>query len=389
MEFKIVLNFGFVKDAIICINSNSRDLLAKIEEYYCNYISDNEIQVTDEVCIIESMDMFEVWGNIYRENPKYYKNCTGLKLASDIIEDYIQSKAGLDKGSNNLLLHASGIVYKDTPIVFIGKTHSGKSTAVLKLLHLLPESKFLSDDLIVLDLEKKKNKVVIKPYSMPLHVRQGSLVYNSYFAMEKLAEATFWTHTCSTHINPKVDCSISAVYNISYSKTNKCEELKGMDKISVLLNNVKFYSPLTSRKVALYASRIKVFNLEYHDDEYMMEMIGCSMRSSVNNEMYGALQSYLKQYVKNRHTTQITIQGDSMYPTLVHNQVVQAIVLPIKSICEGDVILYFKSNHFTVHRVIMVGTEGEKIFFKTKGDANPDPDNYMVYPDEYIGKIIC
>lgn len=89
----------------------------------------------------------------------------------------------------------------------------------------------------------------------------------------------------------------------------------------------------------------------------------------------------------------LTVNGDSMEPTLKPGQKITAINKSYlnRKIKEGDIIVFEKfDSHFTLHRIIEVfyDKEKKKLGYKTKGDNNSYIDKYVVYPEEILGIVL-
>lgn len=85
---------------------------------------------------------------------------------------------------------------------------------------------------------------------------------------------------------------------------------------------------------------------------------------------------------------EITIEGNSMFPTLVNGEIVK-VDSTTKNIIVGDIILYQQfPTHLTAHRVVKTIDRNGLTFYMTKGDNNTECDQYLVAPDKIIGKII-
>ncbi|MEM2924234.1 MAG: signal peptidase I [Methanocellales archaeon] len=87
----------------------------------------------------------------------------------------------------------------------------------------------------------------------------------------------------------------------------------------------------------------------------------------------------------------IVITSSSMKPIIAPGDLVLTINVHPSEIREGDVIVYrkaipFSSIEVVAHRVIEVKMDNGYIIFKTKGDANPRPDQWDVTPKEVLGK---
>jgi len=85
---------------------------------------------------------------------------------------------------------------------------------------------------------------------------------------------------------------------------------------------------------------------------------------------------------------QVVLSG-SMEPALPVGSV--AFVRPVDSeaVAVGDIITYHPqaSPDFVTHRVVEVVREGGSLSFVTKGDANDEPDNYIVPADNVVGTV--
>ena len=58
-----------------------------------------------------------------------------------------------------------------------------------------------------------------------------------------------------------------------------------------------------------------------------------------------------------------------------------------KTLEVGDIIAYKYGNVVVVHRLCDIVIIGEDYYFYTKGDANEDKDNYIIYPDTILGDV--
>lgn len=54
---------------------------------------------------------------------------------------------------------------------------------------------------------------------------------------------------------------------------------------------------------------------------------------------------------------------------------------------EGQIIAYKYENVIVVHRIIKILDEKDKKYIYTKGDANLQPDNYVVLEENVIGIV--
>ena len=51
----------------------------------------------------------------------------------------------------------------------------------------------------------------------------------------------------------------------------------------------------------------------------------------------------------------------------------------------GDVLVYHRDDKIIVHRICAKFKSGDETFFRTKGDNNKEPDNFLVETREVIG----
>ena len=83
------------------------------------------------------------------------------------------------------------------------------------------------------------------------------------------------------------------------------------------------------------------------------------------------------------------IYGRSMEPAMKSGSLVVIQTVEPKSVGVDDVITYRSgtdSNMVTTHRVIEVVNDGS-LSFRTKGDANEDPDDYAVPAENVVGGV--
>ncbi len=84
----------------------------------------------------------------------------------------------------------------------------------------------------------------------------------------------------------------------------------------------------------------------------------------------------------------IVLSG-SMEPAIPVGSVI--VIKPAKSYAVGDVVTFgkdTKTDISTTHRIVDVRIEGEETFFKTKGDANDDPDMSELKKSAIAGKVL-
>lgn len=86
----------------------------------------------------------------------------------------------------------------------------------------------------------------------------------------------------------------------------------------------------------------------------------------------------------NRFVPLVIISG-SMVPTLSIGDVVFIHATGATSIKVGDVVAYtMEDRQIVVHRVVYMGPDGVRV----KGDANPEPDPFLVSYSEILGRVV-
>ena len=84
----------------------------------------------------------------------------------------------------------------------------------------------------------------------------------------------------------------------------------------------------------------------------------------------------------------ISIATGSMLPNIkVGDVVIVDQHKDYKELKVGEIIAYKYGKVVIVHRLCDIVVIGDDYYFYTKGDANEDKDNYIIYPDTIIGKV--
>ncbi|OYT60513.1 MAG: signal peptidase I [Desulfurococcales archaeon ex4484_217_1] len=95
------------------------------------------------------------------------------------------------------------------------------------------------------------------------------------------------------------------------------------------------------------------------------------------------------------------VESSSMVPTLNIGDVVVIVGVKPEDIKPGDIIVFDKVVYSLkkgyvrklrtpiVHRVVNVIIKNGVKYFRTKGDANPLPDQWYVPEDAILGKVLC
>ncbi|HJW75593.1 MAG TPA: signal peptidase I [Thermoleophilia bacterium] len=82
------------------------------------------------------------------------------------------------------------------------------------------------------------------------------------------------------------------------------------------------------------------------------------------------------------HMQRYVITGGSMEPTIHRGAVIFDRVVPVSALRVGDIVTFMPPGHErqVTHRIIAIegGEDGQQLF-RTQGDANEDPDPWLVH----------
>jgi signal peptidase len=81
------------------------------------------------------------------------------------------------------------------------------------------------------------------------------------------------------------------------------------------------------------------------------------------------------------------VLGGSMEPTIHVGSIVIVRSVKPEDVKVGDIIAFKTGESKTIHRVIDKVVEGGSFYFRTKGDANEDPDPWIVKPEDVLGEL--
>ncbi len=79
-----------------------------------------------------------------------------------------------------------------------------------------------------------------------------------------------------------------------------------------------------------------------------------------------------------------TVISGSMSPVINTGDVVAITKVNTEELKLGDIITFGDGKTFTTHRIIGITAEG----FRTKGDANEDPDMEVIKRQDVVGKVV-
>jgi signal peptidase len=82
------------------------------------------------------------------------------------------------------------------------------------------------------------------------------------------------------------------------------------------------------------------------------------------------------------------IMSSSMEPAIPIGSIVVVKRVNPDDVKVGNIIVFQRSDSKTLHRVIDKIVENGSYYFKTKGDANEDPDPWIVQPEQVQGSLL-
>ena len=82
------------------------------------------------------------------------------------------------------------------------------------------------------------------------------------------------------------------------------------------------------------------------------------------------------------------IMSGSMEPAIPLGSIVVVKRVNPDDVKVGNIIVFHRSDSKTLHRVIDKIVENDSYYFKTKGDANEDPDPWIVQPEQVQGALL-
>jgi signal peptidase len=88
----------------------------------------------------------------------------------------------------------------------------------------------------------------------------------------------------------------------------------------------------------------------------------------------------------------MVVSSGSMIPVLNVGDIILVRGVDPSSVTVGTIIIFHSPDDYTtpiVHRVIAIDHEGSLIFFETKGDNNPVPDNWRVPSVNLMGVYVA
>jgi len=96
---------------------------------------------------------------------------------------------------------------------------------------------------------------------------------------------------------------------------------------------------------------------------------------------------YAIPFIVDGYYSSVILSG-SMEPTIPVGSIVVTQKIDVDNVKAGDIIVFQRSKSKTLHRVIDKIVENDSYYFKTKGDANEDPDPWIVQPEQVQGSLL-
>jgi signal peptidase len=87
----------------------------------------------------------------------------------------------------------------------------------------------------------------------------------------------------------------------------------------------------------------------------------------------------------------LVVLSGSMQPTFTAGDVIVTVDTPVHSLQVNDIITYRSPDNpksLMTHRIVNILHDGRVLAFQTKGDANEDPDQYVVSSKLIVGRMV-
>lgn len=87
----------------------------------------------------------------------------------------------------------------------------------------------------------------------------------------------------------------------------------------------------------------------------------------------------------------LVVLSGSMQPTFQAGDAIVTMETPLHSLQIHDVITYRSSENpktLMTHRIVKIFNESRVLSFQTQGDANEEPDKYVVSSEQVIGRMV-
>lgn len=181
------------------------------------------------------------------------------------IED-LMMRQNLHKNGFGLALHGGGVVLNGKAIIVLQEKGAGKSTLIAKLTKDKAH-RYLSDDLLISD---GKN---VMGFPLPIRLRQLR-VQGLELMKGRIQSGTDYENKTRYFYMPEIEAETSAIpvskilipHYAPYN-SNCIEQVKGIDKARILINQIKKYSNMEQmyNNVLLLSNSVDVYDLYYKD----------------------------------------------------------------------------------------------------------------------------
>jgi signal peptidase I len=87
----------------------------------------------------------------------------------------------------------------------------------------------------------------------------------------------------------------------------------------------------------------------------------------------------------------LVVLSGSMQPTFHAGDVIVTVDTPVHSLQVNDIITFRSPDNpksLMTHRIIKILYDTQVLTFQTKGDANEDPDQYVVSSEQVVGRMV-
>ena len=87
----------------------------------------------------------------------------------------------------------------------------------------------------------------------------------------------------------------------------------------------------------------------------------------------------------------LVVLSGSMQPTFTAGDVIVTVDTPVHSLQVNDIITYRSPDNpksLMTHRIVNIIKDSQGLTFQTKGDANENPDQYVVSSKLVVGRMV-
>jgi signal peptidase I len=266
--------------------------------------------------------------------------------------------------NGDLMIHGSGISYKDKGYIFSGVSGSGKST--MARLWKEAGAKVVHDDRLII-------RKVGKEYCM-----HNTPVYD-----DEIPE----------------HAHLDKIFLLGHGNINKEIKITGADAVTSILSNCiqhnweKNQIDRSLGTVRSLCETVNVSRLEFLPDPSIITFIGenagnpdITAEGGLGNkiEQIEALKDLGVEILSTGTSLLVVANGYSMYPTLKPGS--KIVINKVQNPVLGDIIAIDKDGKLIVHRLIKIIKDTNSIYYIARGDSNMFPDP-PVGIENIVGKV--